>query len=466
MKTGGLADVAGSLPNSLNKMGCDVRVVLPKYGFIDAEYMNQFKHVAHFTVALNNETIYCGVDSFKYKNVMYYFIDNEMFYKRDYLYGYGDEGARFAFFSKAILEMIAHIRFKPDIIHINDWHVGLLPLFLKVNYQHLKLYQNIKTVISIHNIHYQGSFDRSFLDYCMINQEYYDNGTTRHDYHVNFLKTGIMLADSVTTVSETYAEEIKTPTCGEGLNEVLTLKGNIIGITNGIDEKDYNPKQDKIIKENYDSNHLNKKAVNKAFLQKYFSLPEKDIPVVIMITRLVEHKGLDFIIKSFYELMNYDFQLVILGCGEAKYEHFFYDMSKRYKDKVRIALEFNSVLARFMYAGADFLLMPSIFEPCGLAQMIAMRYGTLPIIRQTGGLKDTVEIFDEKTLTGCGFGFNSYNELELVNVIKYAFEVYQDKSLLKTAIQNAMNTDFSWQQSSLVYKNLYHNLLVNNTMTL
>jgi len=457
VKTGGLADVAGSLPNALKKVGCNVRVVLPNYKTISAEYKEQFKKESEFSVKLNNEKINCSVLSYEHQNLTYYLIDNP-YYDRDMIYGYSDEGARFAFFSKAVLEMIKHIRFKPDVIHTNDWHLGLLPMFLKEQYQQRKLYQNIKTVMTIHNLKYQGSFDRGMFDYCMFDQSLFN--VSNHDNLVNYLKTGIALSDCVTTVSETYAEEIKTQNFGEGIDWELRQREEIVGILNGLDINDFNPKKDKMIKKNYDSNHISPKKVNKEFLQTYFSLPTENVPVVVLISRLVKQKGLDMIIKTFNELMKLDCQLIILGRGEYYYEHFFYEMSQQYPKKVRIAIEFNATLARFMYAGGDFLLMPSLFEPCGLAQMIALRYGTIPIFRQTGGLKDSVEIFDENTELGYGFGFQSLNELDMLNVIKYAFEIYQNKKLFRVLIHNAMRQDFSWKTSALRYQDLYQNLML------
>ncbi len=455
VKSGGLADVAGALPKALKKVGCHVRVVLPKYRNISSMYTEHFKRECDFTIEIGNQRMYCGIDSFKHQNLTYYFVDHDYF-NRDGIYGYDDEGARFALFSKAVLEMIHHIRFKPDIIHINDWHAGVLPLFLKEIYQHKKEYQNIKTVLTIHNIYYQGSFDRMMLDYCMLSQDLCT--ITCHDNRMNFLKTAILLVDKVTTVSPTYAKEIKSWEFSEGLDYALNQRKEIVGILNGLDTLDFNPKKDHMIKKKYDINHIDKKKDNKEFLQNYFNLPTKDIPIVVMISRLVKQKGLDIIMKGFHEMMTLDCQFILLGCGEHHYEHFLYEMSRQYHDKFKVAIEFNNSLARFIYAGGDFFLMPSLFEPCGLSQLIAMRYGTIPIVRKTGGLKDTVVNYNEYTKEGYGFGFDSLNEKDMINVLRYAFDIYYDKERFKGLIKNAMKVDFSWEVSAENYKKLYENL--------
>lgn len=462
VKTGGLADVAGSLPKYLNREGLDVRVILPKYGLIDDVYKDKMKSMAELVVNVGWREAYCGLQYLELDGVTYYFIDNEYYFNRDALYGQYDDGERFAFFNRAILEVIPYLDFLPNIIHINDWHTSMVPLMYKVDYSWLEEYVNIKTVLTIHNLQYQGWFPSEVLtDLCNLSNEYFHDGTTRMDDMVNFLKTGIETADYITTVSPSYAEEIKDFYFGEGLHNVI--RGNedhIQGILNGIDIDVFNPSTDDSIYKNYSLESIENKVQNKTKLQKYFKLKvDKDVPLVGMVCRLVDQKGLDLVMSEFDEIMKEDIQFIMLGSGDKRYEQFFQDMELKYSKKFKAYIGYNTDLAQKIYAGSDLFLMPSLFEPCGLGQLIAMRYGTIPIVREIGGLKDTVKPYNDYKKTGNGFSFVNYDAEEMLEMIKYALKIFKNKGNREILVKNAMEIDFSWNKSASSYIELYKELI-------
>lgn len=465
VKTGGLADVAGSLPKELRKKGLDCRVVLPKYSQIKKEYIDSMEHLYDGSVNVAWRQKYMGVDRYDLNDVPFYFIDNQEYFYREGFYGYPDDVERFTFFCKAVLEMLPHIDFWPDIIQLNDWHTGLVPVYLKLDYQYRDPhYAKIKTVFTIHNLKYQGRFWKGYLpDVLGLDWKYFNNGDLEYFDDINFMKGGIVYADQITTVSHTYAREIQDPYFGEGLDGILRARENdLSGIINGLDYQDYNPETDSYIPFNYDvHNAIEKKGDNKEKLQEELGLPvNRNTIMLSMITRLVEAKGLDLVTRIIDELLTYeDVQLVILGTGDKEYEDWFRDLKWRYPNKVSVNIFFNNALAHKIYAASDIFLMPSQYEPCGIGQLIALRYGTIPVVRSTGGLKDTVEAYDYYTKFGNGFSFNNYNAHELLFSIKRAIDVVGDINKRESIIENAMTADYSWDESAKQYKKLYTTLL-------
>ncbi|HBA93708.1 MAG TPA: starch synthase, partial [Ruminococcaceae bacterium] len=390
MASGGLGDVAGSLPVALRKRLIGCRVVMPLYDSIKQEYKDKMKFITSISVPVSWRRQYCGIFEAKYNGVIYYFLDNQYYFKRDGIYGHYDDAERFAFFSRAVLEIIPHIDWKPDIIHCNDWQTALTPMYYSCYYANQIGYENIKTVFTIHNIQYQGKYGVELLnDVLGIAPEY--NNLILYDGLVNFMKAGIECANKVTTVSSTYAKEILDPWYSHGLDPILNQRSwKLCGILNGIDTENYNPETDPAIEENYnDTNYVQGKSFCKKALQQQMGLAVRnDVPVIGIVSRLVGHKGLD-LVKAVMEksLWERDVQYVVLGSGEWQYESFFRELHDKYPDKVGVTIGFIPDLARKIYAGADLFLMPSKSEPCGLSQMVALRYGTLPIVRETGGLK-------------------------------------------------------------------------------
>jgi len=464
IKTGGLADVAGALPRALKKRGHDVRVVLPEYKKIAYQYVEQFEHITDFRMKMVWRDKYVGVNKLVYKNVPTYFLDNKFYFFRESLYENGDKDEQYAFFSRAVLEMINQIDFQPDIIHCNDWQTGPLSLMLKDNYQIYDFYRKIRTVFSIHNLAYQGKFDPHVVgDVLGVSNYHLTSGNIRHDGLVNYMKAGIMYSDIINTVSETYAEEIKNRYYGEGLDYILRMRNNDLhGILNGIDYDEFNPADDKRIYYNYDKNNLEDKYKNKLKLQKELGLEQnKEKPVFSIITRLVEQKGIDLFPAIIDEMMNEDLQFIVLGTGENEYEDFFRYIQSRYPDKISVNITYDAELAQKIYAGSDVFIMPSRFEPCGLGQMISMRYGTVPIVKETGGLKDTVEPYNEHEDKGYGFSFSNYNAHDLLFTIKRAISFYQEKKTWHKLIRRAMEQDYSWEKSAVKYEELYNKILVD-----
>lgn len=462
LKTGGLADVSGALPRALKKKGHDVRVVLPEYKKINYEYVKDFEHVADFRMKMVWRNKYVGVNRLDYKDVPTYFIDNKFYFFRDSIYENGDKEEQYAFFSRAVLEMIKKIDFKPDIIHCNDWQTGPLSLMLKDNYQIYDFYRDIKTVFSIHNLAYQGKFEpRIVHDVLGVSNYHITSGNIMHDNLVNYMKMGIMYSDIINTVSETYSEEIKTKYFGEGLDYILNMRANdLYGIANGIDYDEFNPRNDKTIYKTYDKNDIEGKYENKVKLQKDLGLrQDKDIPVVSIISRLVEQKGIDLFPPIIDELMNEDLQFIVLGTGDYQYEDLFRYVENKYPDKMRAKMTYDANLAQKIYAGSDMFLMPSRFEPCGLGQLISMRYGTVPVVKETGGLKDTVIPYNEYEDKGYGFTFSDYNAHDMLHTIKRALSFYYDKKVWRKLVKRVMEKDFSWEKSADKYIDLYKKIV-------
>ena len=455
--SGGLADVAGALPKALRRRLIGCRVIIPLYSTISEELKNKMKFICHITVPVSWRRQYCGVFEAHMDGVIYYLIDNQYYFKRDGLYGYYDDAERYAFFSRAVLEVIPYIDFTPDIIHCNDWQTAMIPVYLNEMYRADKRYKNIKTVFTIHNIQYQGKYGMELYGDVLGLPEGRES-LVEYDSCVNLMKGAIQCADKVTTVSPTYAKEILSPYYSHGLDEILKkFTYKLTGIVNGIDTDVYNPQTDGMIFKNYTADTVSDKAVNKKELQKQMNLPQKDVPLIGIVSRLVKHKGFDLVKCVFEELLKADLQFVILGSGEWEFETFFYDMEGKYPDKVALKLGFDATLAHRIYAGADMFLMPSQSEPCGLAQMVALRYGTVPIVRKTGGLNDTIT--DSGDGLGNGFTFSDFNAHDMQNAVWRAIGGYRDKkgwNLLRT---RCMNCDNSWGSSARAYIGLYKELL-------
>lgn len=458
-KTGGLADVAFSLPKNLADKGFDIRVITPFYNSIPQNLLQEASFIGSKSVEMGWRSQYMGIYTMVVGKVTYYFIDNEYYFKRDQLYGYYDDGERFSFFSKAVLDAIELTHFEPDIIHLNDWHTAIVPYLLKNAYAADPHYKNVKTILTIHNLKYQGVFDRSFLG-DMFGNELAFRGDERLAFNdgINFMKAGIRYADKITTVSESYAEEILTPYFGEKLEWDLAFREkDLIGITNGIDYDDYNPATDEHLFITYDSECVSMKADNKIRLQSITGLAvEENTPLIAIVSRLVDSKGLDLIERVMPDIFEHGVQMIILGTGDYHYENLFKYYAQRFPNRLKVFVEFNATLAQRIYAAADLFLMPSRFEPCGLGQLIAMRYGAIPIVRETGGLKDTVIPYNRFTGEGTGFSFSNYNAHEFLDQLHTAVEMYQgDKQRWETLVKQAMNADHSWNRSANRYGELY-----------
>jgi starch synthase len=455
-KTGGLADVLGALPKELVKLGLDARVVLPKHGMTKAKFKDQFVPITHFRVAVNKKQEYAGIELIKLDGVIYYFIDNEYYFGyRDTLYGHYDDGERYGFFDNAVLKMLEQIDFMPDVIHCNDWQSGLIPYLLMKKYAHKDAFKNVKTVMTIHNIAYQGIFSKDLMPF--LNVEY--GNELEFDNMINYLKTGINTADKITTVSENYANEILYDYFGYGMQYILNdRKDDLSGIVNGIDYTTFNPKIDKSIVYNYSLyNYLKGKQLNKAHIRDVFDLEDNSRPIIGMVSRLTEAKGFD-LVKDIIEglIQKGDIQLALLGSGEKDLEAYFSDLSARYPKQVGVYIGYSDEMARKIYAGADMFLMPSRFEPCGLSQLISLKYGTVPIVRKTGGLRDTIQIYNKYTHEGTGFGFENYDAGDLLFAINNALEVYGDQKLWKQLVRRDLQQDFSWTVSAKKYIELYN----------
>ncbi len=456
--SGGLADVAGALPKALRKRFVGCRIILPLYSTIPEELKQKMTFVCSVTVPVAWRRQYCGVFEAHMDGVIYYFIDNQYYFKRDGLYGYYDDAERYTFFSRAVLEVLPHIDFTPDIIHCNDWQTALIPVYLDAFYKQNDFYKDIKTVFTIHNIQYQGKFGHELLkDVLGLPEE--RRGIVEYDNCINFMKGAIQCADKVTTVSPTYSKEILSSYYSHGLDGILKeFTYKLCGIVNGIDVEVYNPETDPLIYKNFTAEDISGKAVNKSSLQEELGLPIKaDTPVIGMVTRLVKHKGIDLVKCVFEELLQKDVQFAILGSGEWEFETFFHEMSKKYPEKVGLKLGFNPQLAHRIYAGADIFLMPSQSEPCGLAQMVALRYGTIPIVRETGGLNDTIK--DSHDGTGNGFTFKNYNAHDMQYTVLRALEGYKDKNGWGILRDRAMKCDNSWKTSANAYIGLYKEII-------
>jgi starch synthase len=459
IKTGGLADVIGALPKALKGAGVDVRVILPKYKGIPEQFRSQMEPVAVLDVPVGWRNQYCGIEQIVYDGIPVYFVDNEYYFGRDGIYGYMDDGERFAFFNRAVLECLPSINFQPDVLHCHDWHAAVVPLLLKAHYRHIPFYSNMRTVFTIHNLLYQGVFPYSVLGELLgldssyfTSVEYYGN--------VNYMKGGIVHSDHVTTVSPTYADEIRTAYYGYGLDGLLNSRADSLsGIVNGIDTKSYNPNTDSKIFTKYRSN-LAKKAENKLGLQQELGLPVAPyIPMVAMVTRLVDSKGLDLLTRVLDELLYYDdIQFVLLGTGDESYERWFREAAWRYPTKLSSQILFNDALSRKIYAASDIFLMPSKFEPCGISQLLALRYGSIPVVRETGGLNDTVHAYNEETGEGNGFTFKDYNAHDMMFTLRRAVSYYHKPEHWKKVTKNAFAGDYSWSVSAQQYIDIYDSI--------
>lgn len=461
-KSGGLGDVMEALPKELAKnKENEISVVLPYYKSLKENPDFNIKFVKSFHFYLSWRNVYTGIFKARRNNVTYFFIDNEYYFNRDgSYYGYFDDGERFAFFSKAVLEFFNQVDYFPDILHLNDWQSALVPLFKKAFFSGDERYSEIKTLFTIHNIEYQGKMPLQFSNFVLGLSTEYKNALT-YDNSLNFLKGAVIFSDAVTTVSKTYAEEIKYPFYSHELASILNENQHKIkGIINGINQTSFNPQRDKAIVKNYSAKNLSGKALCKEHLQKELNLKtDGDIPLISMVTRLVSHKGLDLVLRVFDEIMDLGVQLVVLGTGDKKYEDFFLSRLEHYKGRLAVKIAFDDALSRRIYAGSDLFLMPSKTEPCGLAQMIAMRYGAIPIVRETGGLSDTVSAIDEKENTGDGFTFKTFNAHDMLDAIKRARDFCLDEEKKNAQIKKLMARDFSWENPKCEYEKLYTSLL-------
>ncbi len=458
IRTGGLGDVAGALPKAFAALGHDARVIIPFYKEeIKDEFKNNFRFVGSTYVDLSWRRQYCGVYEAVYDGVTYYFIDNEFYFKRRGLYGHFDDGERFAFFSKAVLEALPLIDFYPDVLHANDWHTALTPVFLDVFYRFSEDYRNIKTVFTIHNIEFQGKYGTEMLEDVLGLPEW-AHSLVLNDSCVNYMKGGIESASAVTTVSETYATEILDPFYSYGLDGILSERRfKLHGVVNGIDTKLYNPKTDPALFVPYTARTVaKKKEENKKALLEMINLPYSEgRPLLAMVTRLTEQKGLDLVAAVIDEIMRADIQVVVLGTGDWKYENLVKRVEHDYPSKFKGILQFSSDLASKLYGASDLFLMPSKFEPCGLSQLIAMTYGSIPIVRETGGLKDTVPAYNPTDKTGNGFTFKTYNSYDMLDAVWRAYATCYDKENLAAVRKNAMSGDYGWDNSAKKYIAIY-----------
>ena len=462
VKTGGLGDVAGSLPAALVRAGAEVIVMVPKYATIKDEYKSQMEHFSDFYVSLGWRNEYCGLEKLEHDGVTYMFIDNERYFARDYPYGFFDDGERFAFFSKAITESLQHLPagFECDILHCNDWQTALAPVFLREFYQGLPLYDRVKTVFSIHNVAFQGQFSDTVMeDILGVAHIPAAASQLRCDAcSINYMLGALRYADAITTVSPTYANEIQTPEFGEGLDGVLRERSYALqGILNGIDVAGFDPATDKRIAANYTVEDRSGKAVCKAKLQEELGLEVRDDrPLMVMVTRLTRQKGIDLLMYALDRILSGGVQVAVLGTGDRDYEDGLRYFQDKYPGTMAARIEFDPALSQRMYAAADMFLMPSKFEPCGLSQIIAMRYGTLPIVRETGGLKDTVQPYNEFTGEGTGFSFSNFNGDEMGDAVFRAARLFWDnRDAWNQLVTQAMSQDFSWTRSADKYLDLY-----------
>lgn len=455
-KTGGLADVLGSLPKALLKQGINVSVILPKYGHLSDEWQNQLTLKKSFTVSVTWRNQYCGLEQFVYQGVTYYFIDNEYYFKRERLYGYLDEAERFTFFNHAVLSSLPFLDESPDLIHCHDWQSGLIPAYMKTG----SVENPVPTVFTIHNLRYQGAFPLDvFRELLHFAPEHFAG--LEMDGAINFLKGALVHSDRVTTVSPTYAQEIQTSAFGEGLHGLLHQeRGKTRGILNGIDLEDFDPKTDPHVTYPYKHNQMEKRK-NRQVIQRLFELPErKDIPLIAMVSRLVEEKGVPLLTQIAGELVTTEnVQLAILGTGDPSLEDQLHHLASLHPHQISFKCVFAEPLARKLYAGADLFIMPSRFEPCGLSQMISLRYETVPIVRETGGLYDTIQSYNEEIGKGNGFSFTHYNAHDFLYTIKRALRFYRTEKEWENLLLNIYNSEVGWDVSAKQYTALYEEIL-------
>jgi len=465
IKTGGLADVVGSLPKYFDKEQYDIRVMLPNYLCIRQEWREKMQYVTHFQMDLSWRSQYVGVMKLEHEGITFYFIDNEYYFAGQKPYGnIYEDIEKFAFFSRAAMSVLPLLDFRPDIIHCHDWQTGLVPVFLNDSFQGDPFFRGIKTVMTIHNLKFQGIWDMKMVKDITGLSDYYFTADKLEAYgDANFLKGGIVYADLVTTVSDTYAEEIKTPYYGEHLDGLMCARANALrGIVNGIDYQEYNPATDKFLTRNYTAENFRKEKVkNKAALQEELGLEIDPKKMMIgIVSRLTDQKGFDLIAYVMDELCREDIQLVVLGTGEERYENMFRHFAWKYQGKVAANIFYSEAMSHKIYGSCDAFLMPSMFEPCGLSQLMSLRYGTVPIVRETGGLRDTVEPYNEYESKGTGFSFANYNAHEMLDTIRYAERIYYGKKReWNKIIDRGMAADFSWGSSARKYEEMYTELL-------
>lgn len=464
IKTGGLADVVGSLPQYLDNTKFDVRVILPYYSCIPEKYRNDFKYVSHFYMDYGKRVVgsHVGIMEYEYKGIKFYFVDNEYYFKCDTPYSTDLRWdiERFIFFCKAVLAIMPVINFRPDVIHCHDWQASMIPVFLHSAFATNPFYSSTKTIMTIHNLKFQGVWNIDTFKYNTALPDYmFTPDKLEFHKNANMLKGGLVYADYITTVSETYAEEIKYPFFGENLDGLLRARSmSLRGIVNGIDYKSFDPKNDKLINKNYDSSSFRDgKASNKTSLQQELNLPVDNSKFMIaIISRLTDQKGLDLVNYAIERIVDPNTQLVVVGTGEQRYENLFRHYQWKYPDRVSANILYSDGLARRLYASADAILVPSLFEPCGLTQLMSLRYGTVPIVRETGGLKDTVQPYNEFSSSGTGFSFANYNADEMLNTINYAKSVFFDtRREWDKLVYRGMKMDFSWNSSAKQYEGLY-----------
>ncbi|GKX31829.1 glycogen synthase [Vallitalea longa] len=458
--TGGLGDVSECLPEVLAENGLKVIRVMPKYKKIEEKFV--LKKIKSFIIEIEGKTRVCHIYKYEEKKLTTYFIGSDDYFERDNFYGYEDDDIRFGFFSKAVLQMLILLNIKPDVIHLNDWHTGLIPFLLKKEYSKIYFYDNIKTIYTIHNLQYQGVFDKRSIERLGLSYKYYDSEILEYYGNISFMKGGIVCSDLINTVSYNYAEEIQTPQFGYGLDGILRkYKNKICGIINGIHYDKFNCETDRCIYRNYNVDDvIIAKEENKHYLQQRVSLPTKKVPLIGMISRLSEQKGIDLCIQAIEKLIDKDIQFIILGTGDKEYERLLTSVSARYPDKVKVIIDFNNEMARHIYAGCDFFLMPSLFEPCGLSQIYSMRFGTVPIVRRTGGLIDTVEPFDSDSLEGTGFMFDKYDIDDFMESINNALDIYYERTKWNILVENCMGQRFTWDKSAKEYIEKYKQLIL------
>ncbi len=460
IKSGGLADVLGSLPKALVAQGVESYVVLPKYQ--DMKFKDDLEFVCHYDIWVSWRKEYCGVFKTVKDGVTFYFIDNEKHFGRPGLYGYDDDNERFAFFDFAVLELMSHIDLKPDIIHLQDWQTAMIAPLYKERYQYYDFYKDIKVIFTIHNIAYQGKCDMRLLSELFgLGDHLYYNGNVRHNNCLNMMKAAIVYSDLISTVSPTYAEEILTSEYGHGLESVLDMRRHdLVGILNGIDYEEFNPATDTQIATNFDTETVIKnKPKNKAALQKELGLPvNKDAMLIGIVTRLTWQKGLDIILEKLNDILQREVQIVVLGAGDREYENSLNWFAHQYPAKFSAQLKYDFGLSCRIYASCDLFLMPSLFEPCGLSQMMSLRYGTIPLVRETGGLRDSVIPYNEYEKTGTGFSFKNYNGQEMLNAIDYSLYIYSMKDHWNDLVVAAMKAKLDWDNSASQYISMYHRL--------
>lgn len=466
-KAGGLADVIGALPYSVAAKGHETAIILPYYKSIRDKWKYEAKFLTSTIVTVGWRKQYAGILTLKHKGITIYFIDNEFYFGSDKIYSYGDyEAERIAFFNRAVLESLKLINTSYDILHLNDWQTAMIALLLKDQYiknpVYNGFYDNLRTVFTIHNLKYQGIYESSVLpDLFNLSMDYAVIDKLEFFGRINFMKAGLIYSDKITTVSNTYKEEIRNPFFGENLDGVINQRHlDLYGIVNGLDEEEYDPKTDKFIYQTFGIRDIEKKNTNKMMLQKQLDLDVNEkIPIIAMISRLVSQKGLDLVRRVFDDIMSFNVQFVVLGTGEEQYEQFFQSAHARYYGKVASVIRFDEQMARKIYAGADMFLMPSLSEPCGISQLIAMKYGTVPIVRAVGGLRDTVIQYDPQKDTGNGYLFQNYNAHEMAHTIYLACQTYKDKEKWTKLAKRAMKTNFSWDTAAQQYITVYERAL-------